>query len=729
VVKKKLPASLKSWQQAYAEELDKQYQSGIIAGMGLAKECEMQGLPFYTLDNAPEDLDLLGGKGYGLVRMHRAGFRVPPAIIIPVTACKLYMQDPDAVVSLLNELLPQIINTMQGVGDVMPLVSVRSGAKFSMPGMMDTILNVGIDETNASHWRASLGQSCADEVRGKLVEMFGSVVFGIERHKFQNLGLRERFKLFEKETGQKFPKAKGQLIQSICAVFASWGNERAKVYRDMNGIPHDLGTAVVIQQMVFGNLDVNSCTVVAFSRDPSTGENKVVGEFLPMAQGEDVVAGIKTPMPIDQLAVWDQYVAEEVFTTVKKLEAFNGDAQDVELTVEKGLTYVLQTRAAKRTARAALRIATEMAASNLIDLDMAVKHVTLAQLFEAAKPVIPASFTGKETLKGIAASGGVATGFAVFSSKEAEQRSAEGVILVTDETNPDDIKGMRAARGIVTRTGGSTAHAAVVARDMNLPCVVGCGDISAITKGSKVTLCGDTGRVWVDIEVPVLAGMSSEVDKFYSMLFTRYGVFETCTNAAEVAAAGDKVLFASYAMEIDGFRGTNFLEVLKAAGNRTMVIDMTLLCLQVNGGGDYDLLQTLEPKILPNSVHVFIKKIEFLIEFAKSHPVKNFWILPHDLLTPPLVAKLSAMGYRVMDVVEDIGSLVSQTGLVWLDYQEGGVKFDPRALTKVLELKQSAAEQLTLFSPARGLPKGKYASVVTVGVSRRQLATSVLSCS
>lgn len=470
------------------------------------------------VDGSPETL---GGKGYGLWWMQQQDINVPPAMIIPTSVCVEYMASPKATMSKIAKRIKDIQMFFVKEFDYLPLLSVRSGARVSMPGMMDTILNVGLDSQSLNSWEVRIGEDCAIDSFKRLITMYGNVVQGVERKELEKETLPEALNAYERKVGSPFPKADDQLLSSIEAVFKSWGNERAKVYRKMNNIPEDWGTAVVIQAMVFGNKNEDSGTGVLFTRDPDTGENKVTGEFLVNAQGEDVVAGTRTPMKLSMMSDWNPEVANELLEVVSKLEAAKTDVQDVEFTVQDKKLYVLQTRDAKRSATAAVKIALDMIGEGLITEETAISRVSPRDLDLADQPVIDPKFTEEPDATGLPACSGIQTGVVCLSSKDAVNMAAAGkkAILVSDETTPDDIAGMAAAVGVLTMTGGSTSHAAVVARSMNRTCVVGLGTDHhhKFTAGMTVSIDGGTGRVWLK-EVPVVGGSNPNVGKFRSML-------------------------------------------------------------------------------------------------------------------------------------------------------------------------------------------------------------------
>lgn len=453
------------------------------------------------------DADFIGGKAYGLHWMGSVeGVRVPRAFVLPTTLCSVYHQK--TIQDRISAAIPAMMKQFKDELGYVPLVSVRSGAKVSCPGMMDTLLNVGIDATNMPFWIERLGEKSFNDSGKRLITMYADVVMGLDRHQFEACdGYASAMALYQQVTGEAFPDAEGQLIGAIGAVFKSWNNERAKTYRKLNNIPETLGTAVVVQQMVFGNLGETSCTGVLFTRNPDTGEDKVVGEFLVNAQGEDVVAGIRTPEPLSKMIDWNNAVLTELLSVAHTLEEARKDMQDIEFTVEDGKLYILQTRNAKRTPKAAVNIALDLHAKGwLSEKDMfarfSMKALDLAQVATIADGVSCETLAGT----GIPACSGVISGVVVKSS-DAAINCKEPCVLITDETTPDDIGGMNAAVAIVTMKGGSTSHAAVVARGMNRICVVGMGlPLDTFKEGDKVTVCGATGRVWNGVIKPSSEG-------------------------------------------------------------------------------------------------------------------------------------------------------------------------------------------------------------------------------
>jgi len=504
--------------------------------------------------------ELLGGKGAGLAEMTNLGIPVPSGFTITTEACIAYQKGdgyPEGMWDQTLDAMKKLEETTKkrfGSTDNPLLVSVRSGARVSMPGMMDTILNLGLnDETVKGLAKSSNNERFAYDSYRRFIQMFSNVVLVVEHSKFEKLinevkkakgytldtdltaedwkGLVEKFKeLVLAETGKPFPQdVMEQLKMAINAVFDSWNNQRAITYRKINKIPDDWGTAVNVVAMVFGNMGNDSGTGVAFTRNPSTGEKEFFGEFLINAQGEDVVAGIRTPEPIARLKEEMPGVFAQLEEVYKKLESHYKDMQDIEFTVEKGVLYMLQTRSGKRTAKAAVKIAYDMYKEGLIDKKTAVLRVAPEQVDQLLHPMIDPKEKYVAIAKGLPASPGAAVGRVVFTAAEAEEWAAKGesVILVRDETSPEDIGGMHAAKGILTATGGMTSHAAVVARGMGKCCIVGCGAIHidedekyftagnvTVKEGDWITINGTTGEVIlgkVKLVEPELSGEFAEI--------------------------------------------------------------------------------------------------------------------------------------------------------------------------------------------------------------------------
>ncbi|MFQ5454759.1 MAG: pyruvate, phosphate dikinase [Nitrospirota bacterium] len=486
--------------------------------------------------------DLLGGKGAGLAEMTNLGIPVPAGFTITTKACnEFYLNKKRYPEGMWDEVIKNLRKVEKAMGqrfgdtDNPLLVSVRSGAKFSMPGMMDTVLNIGLNKATVKGLakRSSNERFALDSYR-RFITMFGDIVMGIERKCFEKImdevkaeeGVKHDAELdrdalsrlivsykelVKKETGRTFPDDPlKQLKMSIDAVFNSWHGQRAVTYRNLNKISHNLGTGVNVQTMVFGNMGETSGTGVAFTRDPSTGEKRFFGECMLNAQGEDVVAGIRTPLPIEALKEKTPKAYKDLMGIYKKLERHYRDMLDIEFTIQEGKLYMLQTRVGKRTAAASIRIAVEMVKERLINKNTAIMRVNPEQIDQLLHPMVDSKAKVNIIANGLPASPGASVGKVVFTAEEVEKKAEDGekVILVRTETSPEDIGGMHAAQGILTSRGGMTSHAAVVARGMGKCCVAGCESLNideekmffrvrdvTVKEGDYITLNGSTGEV------------------------------------------------------------------------------------------------------------------------------------------------------------------------------------------------------------------------------------------
>lgn len=449
--------------------------------------------------------DLIGGKAWSLWRMTSLGLRVPPAFVVTTEACSAYFSDGRTLPpGLCDELRAGIRGLEEQLGRTFGgrerplLVSVRSGATISMPGMMDTILNLGMNDDVEAALAAETGSATfAADVNRRFHAFYGQLVLG-SLEELGDLGSVDavRKALADEAAGAVPTDPWEQLEAAVASVFASSRTRRAVAYRNHHGIDQDLGTAVTIQAMVFGNLDEASGTGVLFTRNPLTGEHKAYGEYLPRGQGEDVVSGRVTPQPLDVLAERAPSIHAELMAASDLLDTEGRDAQDIEFTVQQGVLYLLQSRAAKRTARAAVRIAVELESEGVIDRDEVLRRVTPDQVRALTRPVIAEEIGGGADVlgRGVSASPGVASGIAVATPEEAQQRP--GSVLVRRTTSPEDVHGMIAAVAVVTELGGATSHAAVVSRALDTPCVVGCDDAVALLVGREVTVDATNGTVY-----------------------------------------------------------------------------------------------------------------------------------------------------------------------------------------------------------------------------------------
>ena len=514
-------------------------------------------------EGCADDKALLGGKGANLAEMTNLGLPVPPGFTITTESCIEYLESPyffesslkEDVLKAVTELEEKTGKYFSGNDSALLLVSVRSGAKFSMPGMMDTILNLGLNDLRTQTLAEQTNADFAYNCYRRLLQMFADVVYGISKDEFDDLlgyfernagkqakdftleehqALIDQYKQLYREHHQTFPQSsKEQLYAAIKAVFKSWNNPRAQVYRNLNDIPHDLGTAVNVQAMVFGNSDQASGTGVVFTRNPASGEHQLFGEFLLNAQGEDVVAGIRTPEPIAALetALPKAYAAFQDYAKI--LENHYKDMQDIEFTIEKGKLYILQTRNGKRTAKASLKIALDLVDEGIISKKEALQRVSPATISQLIHPVFEekALQDAPFLAQGLPASPGAATGEIVFTAERAKDYHSLGkkVILVRQETSPEDIEGMVVSQAIVTSQGGMTSHAAVVARGMGTCCVAGCSELTisedsktvscgnlVLTEGDVISVDGSSGRIYSG-EIPtVLVENDQELQRLLS---------------------------------------------------------------------------------------------------------------------------------------------------------------------------------------------------------------------
>jgi pyruvate,orthophosphate dikinase len=610
---------------------------------------------------------LLGGKGAGLAEMTQIGMPVCGGFTVSTDACRAYMRESKVPEGLDKEVAEHIAKLEQQsgkkFGDLSDplLVSVRSGAAVSMPGMMDTVLNLGLNDAAAAGLAEATGNPrFAYDCYRRLVQMYGEVVDGIPDHYFEDAltELKEKrsvkndaeltvddlkelsdtfLAIYEKEKGHKFPQdPTEQLMRSIEAVFDSWETPRARVYRDHAGIPHDLGTAVNICQMVFGNRGENCGTGVCFTRNPSTGEEGLYGEFLLNAQGEDVVAGIRTPQPLEEMEKPFPQAFTELVESMKTLEQHYKDMQDMEFTVEEGKLYLLQTRSAKRTARAALRAAVSMVEEGLIDKEEAVKRINPDQLDQLLHPMIDPKAKIEVAAKGLNASPGAASGKAIFDADTAAElgKAGESVILIRPETTPDDIHGMLQSKGVLTTRGGMTSHASVVARGLGIPCVAGCEalvlDLDAkkarlggksISEGDIITIDGGNGSVIIG-EVPLVP--PSINDDFRVILewadgFRRLGVRangdtpDDATKAREFGAEGiglcrtEHMFMASERLPV-----VQQMILATTTEDRQKELDKLLPMQQSDFEGIFEAMEGLPVtiRLLDPPLHEFLPKLE-----------------------------------------------------------------------------------------------------------------------
>jgi pyruvate,orthophosphate dikinase len=636
--------------------------------------------------------NLLGGKGANLAEMSSLGLPVPPGFTITTEACTHFYANNRQYPSDLKEQVAAGLRRVEELtgktfgdpGNPL-LVSVRSGARASMPGMMDTVLNLGLNDETAEGLAMLAGdRRFAFDSYRRFIQMYSNVVLGLDHHMFEEIldehkdrldahvdtalsaddweaVVADYKKAVEAELGQPFPQdPHAQLWGAVGAVFASWMNDRAKFYRRMHDIPESWGTAVNVQSMVFGNMGETSATGVAFTRNPSTGENKLYGEFLINAQGEDVVAGIRTPQALTRAAREEmgekqasmEEALPEVFTqfkaAVEKLEKHYRDMQDIEFTVEKGRLYMLQTRNGKRTAKAALKVAVDLASEGLITEEEAVMRVEPSSLDQLLHPTIDPGSPRDVIANGLPASPGAATGKVVFTAEEAEKLggAGEAVILVREETSPEDIRGMDAARGIVTARGGMTSHAAVVARGMGRPCVSGAGEIRIDIKAGEFHCRGKTFKAYEVITIDgstgeVLSGAVKMVQPELSGDFATLMTWADSVRRLKVRANAETALDARTAREF-GAEGIGLCRTEHMFFDPDRIAAVREMILADDEAGRRQALA----KILPMQRNDFVE----LFGIMESLPVTI------RLLDPPLHEFLP-------HTEEDVASVAEATGL------------------------------------------------------------------
>jgi len=632
--------------------------------------------------------NLLGGKGANLAEMASIGLPVPPGFTITTELCtefyknnRHYPEDLDGQVRAALARIEEAVGRKFGDAHRPLLVSVRSGARVSMPGMMDTVLNLGLnDETVLGLAKSSGDERFAWDSYRRFIQMFGSVVLGVDHHRFEEIiesvkmdagvvedtalspahwkrVVEEYKEMVEQEIAKPFPQAPGdQLWAAIGAVFGSWMNPRANTYRRLHDIPADWGTAVNVQAMVFGNIGNDCATGVFFTRDPSTGENMFYGEFLVNAQGEDVVAGIRTPQPLSKSAAKAGEVSmedalpeayAELCRVRETLERHYHDMQDIEFTVQQNKLYMLQTRTGKRTAAASLRIAVDMAQSELITRKEAIMRVNAQSLDQLLHPTLDPK--AKRTLfsKGLPASPGAASGAVVFSADDAEMRAAKGdaVILVRIETSPEDIHGMHAARGILTTRGGMTSHAAVVARGMGRACVAGAGGIS-VDYGARTLSAG--GKTIRGGEIITIDGATGEI-------------FVGAVATVEPTMSGDFATLMGWADEVRRMKvRTNAETPLDAETARKFGAEGIGLCRTEHMFFAPERIGAVRQMIMANDEHGRRAALEKLLPFQRRDFVDLFRIMAGlpvtiRLLDPPLHEFLPHGEQEIADVAEALG--------------------------------------------------------------------------
>jgi pyruvate, orthophosphate dikinase len=637
------------------------------------------------------DPAIWGGKGAGLARMAAQGYPVPPGFTITTELCRVYQEQPEAVIDAIMTDIGEQLEWLDAQFDYPPLMSVRSGAPVSMPGMMDTILNVGLTSVRFPEWVKRIGERAAWDSRRRLLQMMGTTCFGLDGALFEKMlhearekqgvatdaelnvnSLKKVFDAFRgiyAEAGVKVPDTvEDQLRVCIDTVFKSWMGPNAIEYRKIESIDDSIGTAVTVQAMVFGNMNDKSGSGVLFTRDPSTGEKKIFAEYLANAQGEDVVAGIRTP---DQLGIVHEANSSkagmwkaELFSLCSKLEKDYQDMVDAEFTVQDSKLFILQSRVGKRSARAAFKIAVDLFKEGVITEDEMFTRVKRKQLLAVRRPSIDPKFKNKPCLTGMRASQGIAIGEVVFSSKEAVIAAAAGhkVILVTHETTPDDIAGMAVSVGILTKTGGATSHAAVVARGMDKPCVVGCTELDLWVNGTfkandVISIDGATGRVWKG-EVPVVGGELDDGPKeFVDMLLAKQALFPQVA----IPAPNSTVVLADWLSLTDKEITERVKQLVDASQGGMVLIDITPPDkfgstddeLAWNICGQVPELATFAERIVHKVLHAKVQLENCRVAGGNDDMRELFALKEFDVLPQ----------------VTTVSELLKQTGLVGIDHK------------------------------------------------------------
>jgi pyruvate, orthophosphate dikinase len=648
--------------------------------------------------------DVIGGKAAGIAEMQNLGVPISPGYTFPTSMSIDYLAEEVDEVELLK-LIAQGDEYLLDTMGYLPLVSVRSGARVSMPGMMDTILNIGLTRAAMPEWEARIGRWATLDSRRRLLQMFGSVAMGISAERFEKVLSAQRksaqvandselsedhlSRVIEKyediiaSSGLEFPDTREeQIIGAVMAVFDSWNNQRAKDYRSVNKIPFEWGTSATVQAMVFGNVDDRSCSGVAFSRNFATGEPDMIVDWLPKSQGEEVVAGIRDPLKRDAMFEWDAIVASQLFDVAGMLEQHYRDMVDIEFTVQSGKLYVLQVRVGKRSARAAFKIAFDMVADNLISKEEAVSRVGTSTLFSALVSTVDPAFKKAPNLTGIACGGGVVQGVAVFTAADAVNCTSP-CVLIREETDPDDFAGMAAAVGLLTSRGGETCHAAVVARSMSKSCVVGAAELEIVgnhakcpggvfvSSGDLVTVDGSTGRVWFGAKVPIISGEPTPE------------ILAVCSWAASEEIA--------QRLELSG--AMSVAQVKAAVGSimtSTVYVDVAALEFRGQPGSPkaIELLQALGQALDESEVDSVIVDLTPLADHL-SHadkvfmsmlgesPVSNAWAIatiklwPASLIAKCFVKGADVAGFRKFTTVKTFADLLTADGPI--DVQDSDI--------------------------------------------------------
>lgn len=667
-------------------------------------------------EGSASDKDLLGGKGANLQEMSKLGLNIPAGFTIP------FEVPEKSGTAIMMEHVVKGLTHIQGDLDYWPLVSIRSGASVSMPGMMESILNVGLTTENLYFWSKKLTRKVAYDSYCRLIRMMGETIYAIGAYHFDTqlkditdkygvksyydlhaigyAALANRYKnVYKSYANQDFPNSFQEQVElCIVAVFKSWNTHKAKTYRKIHGLSDEGGTACTVQAMVFGNLNTKSMTGVLFSRNPNTGEEGMVGEYLVNAQGEDVVNGSTTPKNIKEMKKEFPAIFNKLDILATYLDEYYIDMQDVEFTVQDGELFILQTRTGKRTAEAAFKIVRDFYKDGLITKDEILKRISSQQYFAMKVPVIDPSFKIKPEYTGLAAGGPLVSGVVVTSADDAVNFNGE-CILVTEHTTPDDVAGMNASKGILTRTGGMTCHAAVVGRGMNKTCVVGCSDLPQFIGGEQVTIDGQTGNIWIDIDVPVISGGDNEDVLFFEGILKTEKRLKVAKDITDTLKDGDviKVRKDNIKQVIKKLKGLKKLKLIYLhieSSSRIVYAEQDKDVSEMFGasfdpceGGYKEALEALSDEDVSNN------KKRFVIDMPESqHKIQDCPELEFNYL-PVLHSK----GFEFTDILRNAGQLLYDTSVLKITKESVSIFRSEEELYEMIECTRKAGKKFEIM--------------------------------
>jgi pyruvate,orthophosphate dikinase len=680
--------------------------------------------PITTIGEAEiSDPVVLGGKGAGLNAMVCLGLPVPDGFTIHTEACVAYQLKPKGTYCRISGLAKKAYKALKTRnGGIAPIVSVRSGAEKPMPGMLSTVLNVGLTTKTFPKLAKRFGDKVAFDCKRRLIQSYGTVVLGIPSKEFEDELLIGRqaeevetdgelsAKMLEHLTikftktlalyGQELPDTIGeQLTTSIRAVFESWNNPEAIHWRSMHGVPEDGGTAVNVQTMVFGNVNENSGTGVLFTRDPSTGKNAIFGEWMPNAQGEDLVAGVRTPQPISDMMESFKEQFSELLHRADLLEKTYRDMRDIEFTVEDGKLWMLQDRAGERSDEATARIAVELVEEETLTKAEAIGRVsasTVTELRGSSKEIVSPDWTHPHAALGLPASPGIVTGRIAYSAEAAIEMAKIGpVILVRDDTKTSDIAGMDAAVGVLTETGGVTSHAAVCSRALNTACIVGCKDVSAaiaLANAKLITLDGSTGKIWFDAQVPVESkGANPSVEKLLQWAFEEAGV----QRQTSVLSGHDQRVMCIAWVGDKGGRDKSFETLSELSHPSTVVFDLS-------GPGQFNREEDagLTTMFGEDSMESDDSSMHLEIDALADHHGRGAMVYLPGLLRARS-PELRKAGYKVALDVTTMADVFESDGLITVEDEMIEKLFGHySALEKTMSLLKNAGTPVEILQPA-----------------------------